>query len=111
MGKHRRANMKKANMGSTLQVHAATEDIESGGSQLSIQFDQVSYIVNKDQDNEKKVLDNITMSLASGSLTALMGPSGAGKTTLLNILLNNAAHHLEGTVSANGHRVTAQFAK
>jgi len=110
MGKHRRADMNN-NMDSTLQIHAATKDIESGGSQLSIQFDQVSYIVNKDQDNEKKVLDKVSLSLASGSLTALMGPSGAGKTTLLNILLNNAAHHLEGMVSANGHRVTEQFAK
>ena len=36
---------------------------------------------------EKKihVLDNASLTLASGQLTALVGPSGAGKTTLLNL--------------------------
>ena len=36
---------------------------------------------------DKKVLDNLSLTIKAGSITALMAPSGAGKTTLLRILL------------------------
>jgi ABC-type multidrug transport system ATPase subunit len=35
---------------------------------------------------EKKILNNLSGHLSSGSMTALMGPSGSGKTTLLNCI-------------------------
>lgn len=35
---------------------------------------------------EKKVLENLTLSLPAGRITCLMGPSGCGKTTLLRCL-------------------------
>lgn len=36
---------------------------------------------------DKKVLDNLSLTIKAGSITALMAPSGAGKTTLLRILM------------------------
>ena len=35
---------------------------------------------------EKKVIDNLSMKIASGSFTTLLGPSGCGKTTLLRMI-------------------------
>ena len=35
----------------------------------------------------KKVIDNLSLDIASGSFTTLLGPSGCGKTTLLRALL------------------------
>lgn len=35
--------------------------------------------------NEKKILDNLTMSIPQGSAVTIMGPNGAGKTTLLRV--------------------------
>ena len=37
------------------------------------------------------VADNVSFSLAAGSLTAVHGPNGGGKTTLLNTLVGNQA--------------------
>ena len=86
-------------------------DIEKGALALDVQFNRINYTVNKDTDEEKLILDDISCTLGAGSLVALMGPSGAGKTTFLNILLQNAAHHQEGTVLVNGHEITHGFAK
>ncbi|MDQ7091795.1 MAG: ATP-binding cassette domain-containing protein [Methylococcales bacterium] len=36
---------------------------------------------------EKRVLDNIDLSVSSGELCALVGPSGCGKSTLLRLIL------------------------
>lgn len=38
------------------------------------------------QYSNKKVLDNISVEIEKGKLTALIGPNGAGKTTLLNMV-------------------------
>ena len=50
------------------------------------------------------ILNNASLSLQKGEVTALIGPSGAGKTTLLNIagLLENPA---SGRVMIKGHDV------
>ena len=34
----------------------------------------------------KRIIDNITLELKPGTLTALVGPNGAGKSTLLHLL-------------------------
>ena len=34
----------------------------------------------------KKVIDNLSLDIASGSFTTLLGPSGCGKTTLLRMI-------------------------
>lgn len=38
--------------------------------------------------NNKKILNDISFSLNSGSITVLLGPNGSGKTTLLKVLSN-----------------------
>ena len=36
---------------------------------------------------ERKVLDDVSITLPEGSMTALLGRNGSGKTTLLRLLL------------------------
>lgn len=49
---------------------------------LDICFHQVAFSY-----NEKKVIDNVSFTLAQGGCYALVGSSGSGKSTLLNLLL------------------------
>lgn len=39
------------------------------------------------EKNTKNVLDNITVSIPHGTMTALVGPSGSGKTTITSLIL------------------------
>ena len=57
---------------------------------------------------EKKVLDNLNLTIPAGEITCVMGPSGCGKTTLFNIL----AGLLEpdsGTVEGMPERISFVF--
>ena len=54
---------------------------------------------------ERRVLDDVSLSLAPGSFTALTGASGAGKTTLLWILAG-ALPPSSGTITYAGRPVT-----
>jgi len=48
-----------------------------------IEVENLSYSVNKN----KKILDNINLSLEKGTFLAVLGENGAGKTTLLDLLM------------------------
>jgi branched-chain amino acid transport system ATP-binding protein len=53
-----------------------------------------------------KVTNDVSLSLAKGSRTALIGPNGAGKTTLIN-LIAGAYRPSAGTITLMGEDVTA----
>src|SRR5688572_30823551 len=55
-------------------------------------------------------LQEVSVSVPSGSLTALLGPSGSGKTTLLRIIAGLETAD-GGTVAYHGDDVTSQNAR
>ena len=56
---------------------------------------------------DKKVLDNLSLTIKAGSITALMAPSGAGKTTLLRMGLETPD---SGTIlGLTNQRISAVF--
>ncbi|WP_349269677.1 ABC transporter ATP-binding protein [Mycolicibacterium parafortuitum] len=60
-------------------------------------------------ENNKTLLDNISMSARPGTLTAVIGPSGAGKSTFAR-LVAGYTHPTTGQVSFEGHDVHAEYA-
>ena len=52
----------------------------------------------------RRILDGVSLSVASGSVTTLVGPSGGGKSTLLRCL-NGLETFGEGRVAIAGHRL------
>jgi len=60
-------------------------------------------------ENNKTLLDNISMSARPGTLTAVIGPSGAGKSTFAR-LVAGYTHPTSGTVSFEGHDIHAEYA-
>ncbi len=60
--------------------------------------------------NSDNGMHNLSFTLHSGELLAIMGGSGTGKTTLLS-LLNGSLKPQEGTITINGHDITEQEAK
>lgn len=51
--------------------------------------------------DKKVVLENVTISVPSGHLTAIIGPNGAGKSTFLKAILNQL-HNKSGSVKILG---------
>lgn len=55
----------------------------------------------------KKILKNITLSIAPGSIHALMGPNGSGKSTLAYTLLGHPHYEVEnGTILYKNQNIT-----
>ncbi len=60
-------------------------------------------------ENNKTLLDNISLAAVPGTLTAVIGPSGAGKSTFAR-LVAGYTHPTTGTVSFEGHNIHAEYA-
>lgn len=60
-------------------------------------------------ENNKTLLDDISLGAQPGTLTAVIGPSGAGKSTFAR-LVAGYTHPTRGTVSFEGHNVHAEYA-
>lgn len=50
---------------------------------------------------EKKVIDDVSFSIAEGAIVGLLGPNGAGKTTIIR-LLNGVIEPNGGSITVNG---------
>jgi len=60
-------------------------------------------------ENNKTLLDDISLVAQLGTLTAVIGPSGAGKSTFAR-LVAGYTHPTRGTVAFEGHNVHAEYA-
>jgi ABC-type multidrug transport system ATPase subunit len=60
-------------------------------------------------ENNKTLLDNISLTARPGTLTAVIGPSGAGKSTFAR-LVAGYTHPTTGRVAFEGHDVHADYA-
>lgn len=58
---------------------------------------------------EKRVLQDLHLSVPEGEVTALMGPSGCGKTTILRIVLGLEAADSGEIVGMENRRISAVF--
>ncbi|MFR9233008.1 MAG: ATP-binding cassette domain-containing protein [Eisenbergiella massiliensis] len=58
---------------------------------------------------DKKVLDNLSLTIKAGSIPALMAPSGAGKTTLLRILMGLETPDSGTILGLTNQRISAVF--
>lgn len=54
--------------------------------------------------DHQRVLDNLSLDLQAGTITAILGPNGAGKTTLILLLLG-LLEPLSGEIRLNGIRI------
>ncbi len=65
-------------------------------TQPAIEFEDITLIL-----GERTILEGLNLSIPSGQVTALMGPSGAGKTTLLKLITGQLRPD-QGRVVVNG---------
>jgi len=76
----------------TIMVERATGELE---------FDNVSF---QYENSEKPILENISLRLPAGSVTALVGHSGSGKTTLAG-LIPRFYNYKQGRILLDGHEL------
>jgi ABC-type multidrug transport system fused ATPase/permease subunit len=60
---------------------------------------------------EMPILNNVSGSVRSGELIAIMGPTGSGKTTLLNVLARRTKLNVTGDILVNGEPVQGRRLK
>ena len=60
-------------------------------------------------ENNKTLLDDISLAAQPGTLTAIIGPSGAGKSTFAR-LVAGYTQPTDGTVTFEGHNIHAEYA-
>lgn len=74
---------------------------------MDIVLQQVGYLYSKDTPFEKRALQEVDATIASGSYTAIIGHTGSGKSTLL-MHLNGLLKPSEGTVRIGDHVISAE---
>lgn len=92
---------------SIFHVIDADKEVDSGVQTLEraqgdVEFEHVSFSY---ENGEKAVLDDISLKLPAGSVTALVGHSGSGKTTLAG-LLPRFYPYQKGRILLDGHELS-----
>ena len=92
---------------SIFQVIDADKEVDGGTKTLErargeVEFEHVSF---RYSTGDKSVLDDISLTLPAGSVTALVGHSGSGKTTLAG-LLPRFYQHQQGRILLDGHELS-----
>jgi ABC-type multidrug transport system ATPase subunit len=88
--------------GGTLVRRTETEAATRTGG---LEVHAITWII----ENNKTLLENISIAARPGTLTAVIGPSGAGKSTFAR-LVAGYTHPTTGTVTFEGHNVHAEYA-
>ncbi|MEK3936945.1 energy-coupling factor ABC transporter ATP-binding protein [Sporosarcina sp. FSL W7-1349] len=73
---------------------------------MDISLQQVGYLYGKDTPFEKRALQDVNATIASGSYTAIIGHTGSGKSTLL-MHLNGLLKPSEGAVQIGTAKISA----
>lgn len=61
-------------------------DIQTHITNWNIDFENVSFSYNEKNPYEDVVIKNLTVSIPSDAITALVGPSGCGKSTISRLI-------------------------
>lgn len=82
------------------------EEVSVDTQQLEvIRFQNIHKVFNEKKKNEFVAVDNISMSIYLGQITAILGHNGAGKTTLMNMLAGTLPV-TSGTVKIFGYDIS-----
>ncbi|MEM9711192.1 MAG: ABC transporter ATP-binding protein [Actinomycetota bacterium] len=82
------------------RASAGADSATPGASPGEVRFDGVSFAYRRDET----VIDDVTLRLAPGTTTAIVGDTGAGKSTLARLMTGLAVPGA-GTVTVAGHDV------
>ncbi|NVP03415.1 ABC transporter ATP-binding protein, partial [Photobacterium damselae subsp. damselae] len=80
----------------------ATVDLFNANQAIDIQLQDVHF----SYDDEKKILNSLSLSIPAGKRVALVGASGGGKSTLIQLLLGIYQKN-HGNILVNGHPIEA----
>lgn len=83
------------------EVKDGTRVLPAGDVRGEIRLENVTFSY-RPGDDAQNVLDGVTLTIAPGTIVALVGPSGAGKTTLMNLILR-FSDPVSGRVLIDGH--------
>jgi len=56
---------------------------------------------------DKKILDNVSLSVKPGTIHVVMGPNGAGKSTLSHAVMGDDRYTVEGSIKMDGDELTS----
>lgn len=90
---------------STVDQHRAGDRPIEASALPAIELRHVSKVFRLESGDDLKVVDDISLTIRSGELVCLLGPSGQGKSTLLNLIAGFVAP-TSGEVFATGKPVS-----
>lgn len=85
-------------------IRSVSRSVTTQSIGLSFDFENLAY----ETRSGKKILQDVTGTMARGSMWGVMGGSGAGKSTFLNVLMGKASH-TGGAVKINGWYVNGGY--